>query len=364
MTNGLGAYDGLNESITQTVTWGFPYLLGRLYLNSLDGLKELAINIIKGGILYVPLVLYEGRMSPQLHNIIYGYHAHKLEIQQAYRLGGYRPMVFMAHGLMLGMWMMVVALIGFWLWRAGTVKKIWGMSMNWLAPLLIFSFIWCRSTGAYGYLIYGLVIIYIAKWFKTGLPLLLLIFGICYYLLIAASGNFAGEEIVTWIADNINPERAESLEFRFQNEEILAEHARKQWILGWGGWGRNRVMTENWQGDLVDNTVTDSLWIIVFGVNGMVGLVSITLTLLLPAASFCWLRYPARTWLNPQVAPAAACAVVLTLYMLDCVLNNMFNPIFPLISGGLSGLVMKKPEKVRAKIPKLRIAKRQLVQHR
>ena len=49
MTNGLGAYDGLNETLTQTVTWGLPYLLGRLYLGNLAGLEEVAINIIKGG---------------------------------------------------------------------------------------------------------------------------------------------------------------------------------------------------------------------------------------------------------------------------------------------------------------------------
>lgn len=87
-------------------------------------------------------------------------------------------------------------------------------------------------------------------------------------------------------------------------------------------------------------SITDSLWIIAFGSNGVVGLSSLIASLLLPV---CWfvLRYPANYWSHRQVAPAAVLAVLLALYTLDCVLNAMVNPIFAIISGGLSGLVLE-----------------------
>ncbi len=341
ISNGIGVYDGVNEAITQTVTWGLPYFLGRLYLNNLTGLRELAINILKGGLIYVPLCIYEGRMSPQLHNMLYGYYAHYSGISQSYRLGGYRPMVFMQHGLMLGMWMMIVALIGFWLWQAKTVQTLCNIPMNWLVIVWICTFIWCRSTGAYGYLLYGLIIVFIAKWLRSSLPLILLMAGIFLYLYTSSTGSFNSDGIVSFTADLINPERAQSLEYRFENEEILAEHARENIIFGWGGWGRNRVFVENWEGIFEDSAITDSLWILAFGLNGIVGLVSLTASLTLPVISFCWFIYPAKTWFEPKIAPAAALASALILFMLDCLLNNMLNPVFPLISGGLAGLVLK-----------------------
>ncbi|MGB3560366.1 MAG: hypothetical protein WBA24_17645, partial [Geitlerinemataceae cyanobacterium] len=53
LTNGLGAYDGVNTALEQTAIWGLPYFLGRLYLNSLSGMRELALNILRGGLIYV-----------------------------------------------------------------------------------------------------------------------------------------------------------------------------------------------------------------------------------------------------------------------------------------------------------------------
>ena len=350
ITNELGFYDGINEAITQTVTWGLPYFLGRFYLNNLDAQRELAINIIKGGLLYVPLCLYEGRMSPQLHNIIYGYYPHPSGIAQSYRLGGYRPMVFMEHGLMVGMWMMMVTLVGFWLWKAKAVHRLWDIPIERIVIFCSLTFIWCRSTGAYGYLLYGLIILFSAKWLGIRFPLFLLIVGIIYYLYISTTGHFNSEGIVSLTAEVINPERAQSLEYRFHNEEILADHARDRLLFGWGGWGRNRIYEENWHGIFEDVAITDSLWILAFGINGLVGLVSLITSLMLPVISFCFVGYPVKAWFEPKVAPAAVLAVALLLFILDCLLNDMFNPVFPLISGGLSGLVLK--ERVKAKAHK------------
>jgi hypothetical protein len=342
LTNNLGPYDGVTEMLGQTATWGLPYFIGRLYLSNLLGLRELAINIIKGALIYVPLCLYEIRMSPQLHNMIYGYFAHSSGISQAIRFGGWRPMVFMEHGLVVALWMMTATLLAFWLWKAGGVKTIWEIPFVWLLGALSITFVLLKSTGAYFYLLYGLLVLFVALWGRIRLPFLLLIVGICLYLCLSVTGTFNGDAIVAWVADFVSPERAQSLEFRLDNEELLTVKAQEKIIFGWGGWGRSRIFQEDAYGELIDISVTDSLWIIAFGINGLVGLASLTASMLFPAIAFAWFGYPVKTWFHPKVAPAAALSVVLVLYMFNCLLNGHFLPIYPLISGGLSGLILEK----------------------
>ena len=336
VTNGLGLYDGVNVSISQTVTWGMPYLLGRLYFNNLLALKELAIYIVKAGLIYVPLCLYEIRMSPQIHRMVYGYFAHSFA--QTRRFGGWRPQVFMSHGLMLGLFMMCACLIAIWLWQSKTVDKIWGVDIKWINAILFVTFVLCKSLGAYILILMGLGIMLCAKIIKINLPLFFMIVGIVGYLSVSASGALNIDSF-TDFANNFFPaERVQSLEFRLNNEEMLGEKARERMIFGWGGWGRSRVYGENWAGEIVDISVTDSLWIIFFGTNGLFGLVNCFLMMLLPIARIALLQYPAKKWFTPQIAPSIVLAIALGLFAIDCLFNNMFNPMFPLIAGGLSEL--------------------------
>ena len=137
LSNGLGLYDGLATLLRYVFTWGFPYLVGRLYFSDLEGLREFALGILIGGLIYVPFCLFENVMSPQLHNIVYGYH--QRSFAQTMRYGGYRPMVFMEHGLMVGMWMASASLISFWLWATKTVKKVYNIKIFWLMMALLFT---------------------------------------------------------------------------------------------------------------------------------------------------------------------------------------------------------------------------------
>ncbi|MEG4446623.1 O-antigen ligase domain-containing protein [Microcoleus sp. F6_B4] len=334
----------ISPTINQIVTWGLPYFLGRLYVGNLEGLRQLAIGIFAGGLAYIPFTLVEGVRGPILHQMIYGVNAFE-DWGQARRLGGWRPVVFMQHGLMVGLWMMTAALIAIWLWQTGTLKKFMGRNIKILAIILTIAFFLCRSTGAYSLFGMALIVLFCAKIFRTSLPLLLIIGYIVFYLYIAASGQFSSKDVIGFINQVFGEERAASLKFRFDNEETLGEKARQRFMFGWGDSGGNRVYNEYGE----DISVTDSLWIIAFGINGAVGLVSLFSSLLLPVIVFSLFKYPARTWSNPKVAPAATLGVALTMYVFDCVLNAMTNPIFALIAGGISGLVLKAPESLKAK---------------
>jgi hypothetical protein len=172
------------------------------------------------------------------------------------------------------------------------------------------------------------------------------------YILMGASGVITPErtaQIVNIAGDLTDADRAHSLDFRFSNEEILVTKARQKKIFGWGGWDRNRVFEYNYQDELIDTTITDSLWIIAFGVNGLVGLIAVFCSSLLPALSFFYSCYPPSSWFHPKVAPAAMLATITVLYMLDCTLNNQPNPVFTLASGAIAGLVIAQQQLSRSR---------------
>ncbi len=334
LNNGYGLYDGIAVSFRQTVTWGFPYIIGRIYFNDLQGLKEFAIGMIIGGMIYVPLCLWESRMSPQLHYNLYGFYQHSFA--QTYRWGGWRPMVFMSHGLMVGVWMMSAALLAVWFSMTGAVKRLGGMPMSAAAAVLLFTALWCRSTAAIGLLLMGIAVLFLSKRFGKPIFVICLIAIPLFYLPARATGIWTGEGLVSFVAEHISPDRADSLEFRMHNENILAEKALQRPVFGWATWGKSRVYDDQGQ----DISVTDGLWIITFGNHGLVGLISLTLAVLMPV--FLLLRYyPARHWTHPQLAPAVVLCVLLGLYMVDNLLNAMINPIFMVASGGITGLLPK-----------------------
>jgi hypothetical protein len=334
----------ITPTFNQIISWGLPYLVGRLYVGSLDGLRQLAIGIFAGGLAYIPFTLIEGVKGPILHQMVYGVSSFD-DWTQALRAGGWRPVVFMQHGLMVAVWMMTAALMAVWFWQTGALKKFQGRNIKTLAIMLIIAFFLCRSTGAYSLFVFALIVLFCAKRFRTSLPLLFIIGYIVFYLYISAAGQFSSKEVMGFITPIFGQDRAGSLKYRFDMEEILGEKARQRIIFGWGDSGGNRVYNQQGQ----DISVTDSLWIIAFGTYGTVGLVSLFSSLLLPVIVFTLFKYPARTWSNPKVAPAASLAVALTMYVFDCVLNAMTNPIFALIAGGISTLVLKAPESLKSK---------------
>ena len=328
VSNGLGAYDGISAVFRQCVTWGLPYFIGRLYLTDLDGLRDLAMGFFLGGLAYVPLCLLEIRISPQLHRVLYGFYAHP-DFAQNIRMGGYRPMVFMEHGLMVGMWMAGATLVGGWCWASGLLGRLFGKRALPMLGLLFVTTVLVKSMGALGLTILGLGALYATKLTKSKVFVLALVLLPLLYIATRSTGVFDGAAIVNAIGA-VQQERADSLQFRLDNENILLEKARQRIFLGWGGWGRARVYNDLGE----DISVTDGLWIIIFGNNGLFGLLALSGVLLLPPILLLGRCPPAR-WGEPKVAPAAALAVLLTLYMTDCLLNAMVNPMFVLVAGGI-----------------------------
>lgn len=335
LTNGLSP---LSTTTSTIVIWGLPYFLGRIYLNDQAGLRKLAIGIFAGGLAYAPLCLLEMRISPQLHMMVYGSFARPGQFAQTIRYGGYRPTVFLVHGLWVGVWMMAATLIGIWLWRTGVIKKFWGIPINLLAIGLLITFVLVKSTGAYIYLVVGIIVLFLGKWLRTAFPVLLINLAISVYIFSQLTGVFGISEQISELTSGVaDKDRAGSLEFRVENEKLLTAKARQKMLFGWGDSGGARIY------DALGNdaATTDSQLIIWFGNLGITGVISIAVFLLLPSLSLGLLGYPASSWSNPKVAPAVVLAMVLVLFMIDSLLNAMSCPVFTLVSGGILGFLQR-----------------------
>jgi hypothetical protein len=347
VSNGLGAYDGVSATLNQTITWGVPYFLGRIYLNDFLALRQMAIGMFVGGLIYVPLCLFEVRMSPQLHRIFYGGHAH-MDFAQTMRYDGFRPSVFLVHGLAVGAWMMAASLIGVWLWRTKSLKTVRNVPLYVWVPILLVTMVLVKSTGALFLLVLGLGVLYTGVYFRTAIPVYALAVGIAVYLLInTTTDNYFTDQLLEYASRIFPEDRVASLNFRFDNEEILTDKARQRFWLGWGGWGRALIFDESGR----QLTIPDSLWIIAFGNNGMLGLASLFSALLLPPVALFMTKCRPQLWERKDVGPAVAVAIALLMYVTDCLLNAMVNPIYILACGGIAGLVMRSP--VPATVPRV-----------
>lgn len=340
VSNGLSPYDGLSNTCYQTMVWGVPYVLGRVYLGDFVGMRGLAVWLFVGGLIYGPFCLAEVAISPQLHFMLYGYYQH--EFTQVIRMGGYRPMVFMQHGIAVGNYMMAASLMGIWLWWTGSLKTF--MKMPVLIPLicLVGTTLAVKSAGALALLAAGLGVIFATKIMKNYLLVLVLCIVPFLYMGARSLAGWDGKELLNMIEAATEKDRAMSMLCRFQNEHLLLEKAMKKPLFGWGPNGRNLVTYDD--GTIV--SIPDGLWVIAIGVNGVIGLNALFLALLLPVGMLRK-RIKGMKWDDPILAGVAAGAVLCTLAATDCLINAMINPIFTLTLGGIAGIVAAPAYAVR-----------------
>jgi hypothetical protein len=347
--NDLDLYDSLAQCVSQFQSWGFPYLVGRIYFDTPARIRELACGFVVGGLLYVPLCLFEFQLAPQLHQWVYGFEQH--DWWQAVRGVGYRPLVFMQHGLAVSFWMVTATLLAYGLWQSGptggTCDTRPRASFPWplaCAILLVISLL-CQSflalvLGLAGFVAAGLALRPRPGLGRAALAGLLLVAPL--YVTLRCASGWTGDDLVAWLTDHFDPQRAQSLAFRLRTETQLLDRALERPWLGWCTWGRARTLAP-FGGPV---RVADSMWIITLGDWGFVGLAALFSALLLAPARLVLGR--TITWSKGDRAVLTGAAIVITLYVLDGLMNFMLNPTFLLLAGGLTSVVGAAPGPVGA----------------
>lgn len=338
LSSGLGLYDGLSTVLRHGVVWGAPYLIGRLYLRTPADLRALALALFVGGLLYVPLCLYEVRMSPLLHYKIYGYHQHVWV--QTQRWGGWRPTVFMQHGLAVAMWMTTASLAGLWLWRTRRLPRWTLVPAGASVGLLLVTTILCKSAAALVLLAVGAATLWLGLRRRHATPLWVLLLLAPAYLGARTVGDWDGGALVSasrWIVGD----RADSLQSRLDNEDRILANVYQRPVFGWGYAGWLVFETEH---GAEGQATPDGLWVIAAGRNGAVGLLSLYAVFLVPAglALRCVAARGAGLRLDETDVPLLA--VLMALYAIDNCFNAMPNPVFMLMAGGLAAFGVSQPQ--------------------
>ena len=219
--------DALSQALNTAVTWGVPYLLGRAYFGSREALRDLAVGIVFAAAVYAPLCVWESRMSPRLHAVVYGFSQH--DFLQTIRFGGYRPIVFTPHGLCLSMFMCIAAVLAVWLRKPLALPGY----LLLLVPLCVL----LRSTGALMLGVAGVTALWLARATGSRWWLLLLVVAPPAYVVGRTTGVMTGHELVEWTSANIEEDRAQSLDFRLFHENMLIQKALEKPLLGLGRLG-------------------------------------------------------------------------------------------------------------------------------
>lgn len=338
----LGLKDAAALTLEQ-ILLVLPFLLARQHLAREGSQRELLRALMIGGLVYIPLMLIEIRMSPQLNNWVYGYFQHYFG--QTIRFGGYRPIVFLYHGIWVAFFMMtaVVSAYALWRWKAGG-KRLWFLAA---ALILTVVLILAKSLGALIFMVL-LVPLVVLLPIRSQVRVALVIGALALGYPILKGAHLVPQEQMLAQAERIDPDRAGSLRFRFMNEDTLLDRAYIKPVFGWGSWGRNHIL-DPVNGTIL--TVTDGYWIIVIGTYGWVGFLAMFGLLLAPLVLIASaMRQVGAQNVSPLVGPLC---LLLAINVLDLLPNATLTPLTWLIAGALTGYAeqlrrQKKQSQTRA----------------
>jgi hypothetical protein len=320
---GMGLYDTLSL-IQTTMLMLLPFLLARHALATREMMLFLLKSLVIAGLVYSLFILIEARLSPQINRWIYGYHAHSFA--QHIRGGHFRAMVFLEHGLRVGIFMSLCTLAAATLFRveADHKKRLrWLLAVLWFFPVLYLS----RNTGAMALtLLFTPIVLFttarLQMWIAAVVAAIVL-----FYPMARGSGIIPVQTLVTQF-EKISPARAQSLEFRLDNEDILLKRANQRPLSGWGMFGRNRVFDPETGKDI---SITDGTWIIIIGIRGWIGYLGLFGILCLPPILLALRRRDQITILETGLA------IMLMVNLIDLIPNSSMVTHIWLMSGALWG---------------------------
>lgn len=330
---GLRIYDAFS-TIAYQMFWFLPFVFGRQFLGDPAGLRVLSRILVVAGIAYSVPMLIEVRLSPQMNVWVYGFFQH--DFFQTIRYGGYRPVVFLPHGLWVAVFTLTSMMCALLLLRVGPadIRPKALMATLYMTFVLII----CKSAGV---LAYGVAFCPLILFTRPRTQVLIAgVFAavVLIYPLLRGLHVVPLEQIVQF-ADGISPDRAYSLNFRIQNEEMLLARAEERPWFGWGSYGRN-FMHDPVTGKMIN--IADGQWIITLGMFGWFGFIAnfgLSVLPLLLLAREGWLGR-----VEDVSRITAGWAMVLSASVVDMLPNATQVPLTWLMTGALLG----EAERLRA----------------
>ena len=320
-------HEGLLGAAYQTISWGVPWLLGRVYFSDDDSLLLAARACIIAGICYVPVCLVEICAGPQLYAFLYGYQSYRWVGAQRYF--GFRPIGLLEDGNQLGIWMAAATLLAVCLTLHRLTGRILGLPMRWVAAGLAAVTLLCQSAGSILLLLF-LLPLALLKRRSVQRAFAVLIIGIMAFALFRMTNLVSlralaqHDGVAHSLASALNSIGRHSLVWRFAREESHVRVALQHPLLGSGRW--------NWWQN--SDFRPWSLWLLVLGMYGLVGLVAFGGILFLPVIRAVW--PPAGGSAPNQPNLRLALATLVLMVAIDNLLNGAMILPYLLMMGGLA----------------------------
>jgi hypothetical protein len=308
--------------------WGLPWLLGRLYFSTPEGLRQLVRALTYSALAMVPFSLYEGVFGPNAYGIFF--EPHPFRADGAERYFGFRPIGFFEHGNQFGIWVSLCALAA--VWRYAVLPP--GRSRNLAlvaAAVSVAAALAAQSVGALLLLGAGGALLWSSRWMR----LRFVVFGTLGALTLSAfvygSGVVPvnemarGTELGQRVVNVFKAAGRGSFTWRISQDQKLLAEVKAHPVVGSAKWDWWRAK----------NTRPWGLAMLLLGQFGLVGLTLCFGSVLWPALREAWQAPSASGW--QMSAMPLLLAVIVGLTMLDALMNSFI--FFPavLIAGSLAG---------------------------
>jgi hypothetical protein len=329
-------HEGLSGAAYQTISWGVPWLLGRIYFFDDGSLLLAAKACVIAGICYVPICLFEICAGPQLYAFLYGYQPYRWVGAERYI--GFRPIGFLEDGNQLGIWMAAATLLAVFLSLHRLTGRILGLPIGWVAAGLAVVTLLCQSAGSILLLLFLLPLALLKRSSVLRAFVAVLVLSILAFALFRMT-NFVSLRALAQsnglahsLSAALNDIGRHSLAWRFARDEGHIVVALQKPLLGFGQW--------NWwqNGD----SRPWSMWLLVFGMYGLVGLIAFGTILFLPVMRAVWTPAGGNAPNEPNLRLAMAALILMVA--IDNLLNGAMILPYLLIMGGLAGVRSSRKE--------------------
>jgi hypothetical protein len=320
-----------------------PLVLGLNFLREESDFRDVVLALFLAGLVYSVPMAVEIQFSPMMNIWIYGYFQH--DWIQMIRDGGFRPIVFLYHGLWVAFLTMMAAVAAVSLMRSetGRTRNLYAAGAVYLIVLLVL----CKSLGSMLFAAFLIPLVLLTR----PRTQVFIAFAIATLVLAYPTAKVLGlvpEQQILEMAELAGTERAASLGFRIENENVLLDHAMEKPLFGWGNWGRNQIVDPS-TGQIM--TTADGRWILVIGTLGLIGFIAEFGLLLLPIA----VLYFRSKEGGHEISPYVACLCLsLAINAADLIPNATITPLTWLFAGAILGHVERGAARRIETIPSFR----------
>ena len=258
---GVGAYDAGSAAIAEFI-FILPFFLGRQFLRSSEDNAEILRIMVIAGLAYPLPMLFEVRMSPQLHTWIYGYFRHPRSCKNTRRRfpAGRLPWPRIASSFLYYDGTVAAAA----LWRTQT--HIVRLPPGGITAYLSFVLVLCKTSSA---LVYASVLVPLVRWANPRLQLrvacIFVIIALAYPMLRVA--DLIPTTSILEAARAVDTDRADSLGTRFYHEHCSSTTPGS--ARGLVGAVLDAVVST--MSDGTDISITDGYWINIMSDFGLIG---------------------------------------------------------------------------------------------